>query len=292
MGKPRWSDPSSFLPPCGPDSDFCLVATTPENLAPSDSALYFLAPRQDPGCILVPLLGARSDTKRTGKFTGDFLSNSPFARARRRMNHPAFRLPVRPRRGSGCGAPGPGRAGGGWRIPRRGNAAAPAGFAQSNPSKPARRTGERRGRRHLQIASEKSCRANIPAGLGRRGREGWMLRARNAGGAARRAPRSSRPPPEHGQPRLPAGCCGFHPAPLTCCFSDAFFQTPKPSLRAAWEASGGWEAKPKRDGFKLCPCSQPPELDAGTGGISHPELPEGLPTLDVGPQPVLQVPFH
>lgn len=130
MGKPQRSDLNPFLPPCGPGSDFCLVVTTPENLVPSDSALYFLARRQDPGYILVPLLGTRSDTRGTGKSIGDFLSDSPFRRARRRMNHPAFRLPfsrchcwgllVRPRRGAGRDASGgaAGHAGGGWCVPR------------------------------------------------------------------------------------------------------------------------------------------------------------------------------
>lgn len=277
MGKPRRSDPSPFLPSCGPDSGFCLVVTTPENLVPSDSALYFLSRRQDPERILVPLLGARSDTRGTGKSVGDFLSDSLFRRAGRRMNHPEFRLPLNAvsmlgaagppseRHGMRCPWPGSGARRGRLACPtaapgsdpRRGKAAAPAGFVQGSPSKPPRRTRERRGRRHLQITSEKSCRANIPARLGRAEPAPRLLlappRSAREMPAERRAGLRARPAllPRRTSPgclQVPAGCTP-HP-------SLAAFQMPKPKVfsRREKRVAGGQQSRSKA---KAKPASNP-----------------------------------
>lgn len=136
-------------------------------------------------------------------------------------------------------------------------------------------------------------------GQRREGMDGWMDEGMDAPGSSR-APRMRRwrsgsqgsalvPPSSRAGP-APAACRLLRTSPRT--LRLLLFVAKTKSLHAAWEANGEWEAKPKQAYFKLCPCSQPPELDAGTGGTSHPELPEGPPKLEVGPQPVLQAPFH
>lgn len=82
------------------------------------------------------------------------------------------------------------------------------------------------------------------------------------------------------------------PAPAACRSSRTSARTPHLLLfrcqnqksprgvRSEWRV--GSEAKTSL--FKL-PVLPPPELGAGTGGTSHPELPEGLPALEVGPSP-------
>lgn len=138
--------PASFPPSLWTPLGFLPHSHDPrkKQLTPSDRALHFLPPRQDPWSTPVPLLPATNDPVRTGKFVGDFVSEFPSSRnaGRMKMNYAALRLainaltvpgaagPFSQRRGMRCPGPGsgarwrqPGTArragGGGWRFPRR-----------------------------------------------------------------------------------------------------------------------------------------------------------------------------
>lgn len=132
--------------------------------------------------------------------------------------------------------------------PRRGKAAAPAGFVQGNPSKAPRRSGEGRGRRHLQIASEKGCRANIPSQ--RRGRCSSLQPGSAQEMPAERsgAQGSALVPPSSRAGPAPTACRLLQTSPRTPHLLLFRCQNQKPSRRM--RSQYGWEAKPKQSRSK------------------------------------------
>lgn len=222
------------------------------------------------------------------------------------MNHPAFRLPLNAvsvlgaagapsaRRGIRC--PGPAATHAGERQPLL------QGLRKAIPLNP--HGGPGRGGKDDTFKSRprKAAEQTSRPGSAARGQHREGLGAPSPS----RTPRMREMPAERsaGLRTCPAllprragpGClqvpADFTPHPSLAAFQMPFFrcQNQKSSRGVGSEWRG--EAKPEQAGFKLCACYQPPELDAGTGGTSHPELPEGLPASEVGPQRVLQASFH
>lgn len=169
--------------------------------------------------------------------------------------------------------------------PARGEAAAPAGLAQGDAAKPQRRS---RGGREGGVGRDTfRARANCPRETlpGKRS----SIRIGNARpGQQRDSPFSRRAPRKRllrahptvaatrlwkrgggwggGQPKASCRLGGFHPPPLLACpgrwgFRVPFKTNPKAFTRCGKRVAGGKQSK-SEPASKLCPFSQPPELDA------------------------------
>lgn len=174
------------------------------------------------------------------------------------------------------------------RSGRRGNAAAPAGTVQGDPSKPPRRTGEvGTFKWPPRKAAEQTCQPGSGMDGWRDGCSSLQPGSAHEMPAERRAGLRARPAllPRRASPGCLQVTADFSPHP-----SLAAFQMPKPkvSTRREKRVAGGEQSQ-----NKPVQTARAPTPGAGCGHRRHfaSRAPRGPPRAEGGSEPVLQVPF-